>query len=218
MGTLLLASACSNSAATESLSTESADTADISSCYEVTSDSIEISEVSTYTVSLYNSDEETSLWNVAEGDDVTGWFVQEDGTPAFTDETGVATITSVNNDEIIISLDSNQISNFNFSGSSTLYIYPTEAAFTSVKQGPGVSLDVAILPVGEVVIPTLTVEREVYGSGFSDGASTMIYESGEGVDYTESATLSLELDDLDPALIEERVTYLVTLSSMKSTA
>lgn len=167
--------------------------------YAVSSEPVVIDEGKVYTVTLTIEDPAAYRWNVADGADVTGWFVQEDGAPAFEGE--AASASSQDGETLVITLDAAAISGFGFNGPAGISVCPAGDAIVPVS-GPAGLMRIQAKAVGTVEIPVISAEGEMYGSGFSNGMSTVVSDPGEGMVYTEGATLVLTMDGLDSGLID----------------
>jgi enterochelin esterase-like enzyme len=136
-----------------------------------TDDSPTITEAATYTTNA----------PVADGD-VTAQITTADGTPAFTDEAGVATAA-----DGVVTIDASKITGINFNGTTALYLGNTKIA--------------------TYVIPELTVDSDLYGYGFSAARTGWAqirgdYDQHVEIDDSTKATLTLNLDGLDNSLID----------------
>ncbi|MDN4482244.1 hypothetical protein [Demequina lignilytica] len=135
----------------------------------------------------------SARWTIASGTDVTSWFVNPDGTPAFTDVDGIAR-ASVSGDgrQITVKVDASQIDGFTANGSGTLAVLPPEGALALAS---GAYVPVAV-EVGEFALPSITVESSLYGSAFTHSKSTLKERLGGAVIYAadSEATITVDLD------------------------
>lgn len=163
--------------------------------YSVSSSPITVNEGKTYTVTL--TAEDTYTWSVANGTDVTGWFVQSSGAAAFEAKSGAATVTvSADKKTATVSLNAAKIGAPAVNGSYDLYVQPADSAIASASR-------ISSKQVGSVQVPTLSVQGEVYGSSYDNGASTVMSdEPGMAFVFTQGATLSLSLPGLDNSKID----------------
>lgn len=169
--------------------------------YSVSSEPVVIDEGKTYTVTLTLEDPAAYRWDVEDGADVTDWFVQENGEAAFEGEAAATAAVLQDGQTLEITLDAAAITGFGFNGPASISVSPASDAIVAVS-GPAGFMRIQAKEVGTVEIPAISAEGEVYGSGFSNGMSTVVSELGEGMVYTEGATLVLSLDGLDSSLID----------------
>ena len=168
--------------------------------YTVTSGEINLAATGTYSATLQVKN--GYYWNIKNGDDVTSWFVLQDGNAVFANKSGVATAVLGNDSSIIeITIDGAKISGFTNNGSSDIYVMPTRA----IVDSSGYSRGIMITPnkVGSYTIPKLTINSEIYGNAFTSGHSTLKAEDGITVEYTpDTANIKLDLTDLDNSKID----------------
>lgn len=160
--------------------------------YSVSSAPITVNEGKTYTVTLAASDSNT--WSVANNTDVTGWFVQKDGSAAFIAKTGAASV-SVSGDKktATVSLNAAKIGGTKFNGTFDLYVTPAAGSISGDAKP-------ASKQVGSVQIPKLEVPKgeEVYGSGYEPGKnSTADFFFSRGATLTVSGVPGLDDSKID---------------------
>ena len=160
--------------------------------YSVKSASITVNEGKAYTVTLAAADSYT--WSVTNGADVTGWFVQKDGSAAFTAKSGAATaVVSADKKTATITLNADKIGGAGFNGSFDLYVAPAAGSIS----GGGKP---ASKQVGSVQIPKLEVPEgeEVYGTGYEPGKnSTADFFFSRGAALTVSGIPGLSDSKID---------------------
>ena len=104
------------------------------------------------------------MWNIADNTDVTAWFVRADGTPAFADESGIASGKLVygpaegEEEDVAVALeitiDASEITGFTVNGGYDLYIMPTgKSTIWVCGENHGQYVD-SSEPAGRVEIPS----------------------------------------------------------------
>lgn len=117
--------------------------------------------------------------------DVTQSIVTEDGSPAFTDEAGIAVTYKDRNSRLYVRILAGLIKETAFSGSADLYLKVGEEQ----------------MKIARYVCPVLTAGTEMFGSVYTNGKSTLKAFFGGKMDFTPAA-LSVEGDGVDPAHID----------------
>ena len=176
--------------------------------YYAVREMIEIASADTITLTL--DAQEGWMWNIADNTDVTAWFVCADGTPAFADESGIASGKLVygkvegEEDEVPvaleISIDASKITGFSVNGSYDLYIMPTgKSTIWVCGENHGQYVDSREL-VGLVQIPSVSVEGKLTAN------------AGMQLEVTNGTVqLVLTMDGLDDSLIDSSAAQIALL-------
>lgn len=151
---------------------------------------VNIQDTGIYTIKLQAK--EGWQFDVADNTDVTGWIVNENGEPAFADESGVAFAVNGENFELDITIDASKITGFHTNGSGELYVKPVGGNPLVVEGENHGQYNVVSELAGAYTIP----EVEVVGT--VEGTSQM----GEVTLTEDTVTVALRLDGVDDGLID----------------
>ncbi len=169
-----------------------------SDSYALSGGTISVTDTGTYTVALQTTD---GAWLIANGADVTAWFVNSAGGAVFTNASGVAKANYKSGNTLIeVTLDASKIAGFTSNGSGDIYILPPVSAI-SLNSG---TYTATATKVGSYTIPTLTVNSNLYGSVYTHGKSTLKHFYGYKPEYdpNSKATLTLSMSGLDNSKIK----------------
>ena len=166
----------------------------INPVFQLDGEFIDVSSAEIFSITLRTR---RGTWQFTEDTDVTAWFVNEYGNPAFIDASGVATASIGRTNTILeLTLDASEISEFNTNGSGQLLLIVPEGSISGRTHS-----DVPV-KVGTYTIPELRIDSSILGGIFTGntvaGGHPRVPTFGED----SQATLRLILDGLDNDLID----------------
>lgn len=158
----------------------------------VNAEDINISEGGIYEIKLKTFDAKNAgwEWNVPAGTDVTDWFFNEYGEPAFADEKGVAAAAMDDSRNLTITIDTAKVSAFTHNGSFELRLNPASGTplVPDANNHGQYTPETSTVFVGRVSIPTVSVEGRI---------------EKENQDMkNDTVTVALTMDGLDDAKID----------------
>ncbi|MFF7331797.1 hypothetical protein [Streptomyces sp. NPDC008150] len=170
--------------------------------YRLTGSTIKITEARAYTLTLRAA--ASAQWRTTSGSDVTDWFVNASGDPAFTGDAAVAHATrSRDGSGLTVRVDASAITGFSGNGPTALYVRPPAVA---LHAGNGHrAYTPAATRAGSYVVPELAVTSDITGSAYTYGKSTLKEHFGGVVSFDKNtkAELALKLPGLDNGKIDD---------------
>lgn len=158
----------------------------------VNASEININKAGKYVVKLKTFDEPNAgwEWNVPTGTDVTSWFFNEHGAPAFKNNSGIAIAARKDTRNLEITIDTSKIAGFTYNGSFELRLNPSAGTplVPDANNHGQYKPEIDAVYVGRVTIPSLTV----------DGRIEMENQSMT----KDSTVIKLEMDGLEDGKID----------------
>ncbi|MGN1022439.1 MAG: hypothetical protein ACI4OJ_02980 [Lachnospiraceae bacterium] len=151
---------------------------------------VDIRDTGTYTIVL--KAKEGWQFDVADNADVTRWIVNENGAPAFTNDTGVAFAKNGDDFTLTITIDASKIEGFTTNGSGTLYVRPTGGIPLIVEGDNHGQYTVVSEKAGTYTIPKVSIEGTVEATS---SKSVLTYSN-------QTVQVHLDMDGLEDDRID----------------
>lgn len=140
-------------------------------------------------------------FDVADQTDVTGWLVNADGMPAFTNESGVAFAANGPDFELDITIDAARIAGFTGNGPGALYVMPTGGIPLVVEGENHGQYQAVAEKAGAYTIPAVEALGTIEGTSAKSELT-----------FTEdTVSVALTMDKLDDSLIDSSASAITLL-------
>lgn len=168
--------------------------------FAVTSEPVALEEAVPYTVTIATTN--SYIWGIQDGADVTSWLMTGDGSPVFSDESGIAVIHYTDNSAAEITIDLSKVTGFAAGGIQDIYLQPSGGdILNDMGYAIGITTDAEV--VGSISLPEVTVNGAVTASGNTNGASCLVEdENNQLVFDEEGAQIVLTMEGLEDSKID----------------